>query len=221
MLSSKDIRLLQGCFLFNGESAEALSRRLKDAAFTLSGFTKGEIIFGEGDTHQLGILLSGSAFAHPSDGGCSRLKTFSAGEIFGAAGVFCDEGRPPLCKIEAASDCRVLYIKREGVEKILYENPERSIEYIRFLSGRVEFLNRRISTFTSPEVLSRVAKHLLSTADRNGICEGVNLSALAKSLDISRTSIYRARNELINLKAISVEQKRVTLLDRATLENII
>ena len=39
--------------------------------------------------------------------------------------------------------------------------------------------------------------YILDTADENLVCKNINFSALAKTLDISRASLYRAKNELL------------------------
>ncbi len=221
MLSDKEFALLQNCFLFKNESLQAMTELISDPRAAVLSFAKGEIIFGSREhLSQLGFLLSGKATALCSDNGKSSIKIFKSGELFGAAGVFSDTADTSFCKTLALSSCRVLFISRQMVEEILFKNPDRAIEYIRFLSDRVEFLNRRIKTFTSKEALCRVAKYLLQNAASDGVCRNLNFSALAKSLDISRASLYRARGELVNLKAISIEGKTVTILSRAALENI-
>jgi CRP-like cAMP-binding protein len=184
----------------------------------LASFNKGESLFSE-DEKRLGILLSGKAVALPSEDSRGALRSFSAGELFGAAAIFCDDGRPPFSLIVAKTACRVLFISREGVEELFLKEPRRAIEYIPFLSGRVEFLNRRIGTFTSPEASVRLARYILKTSER-GVCRNINFTALAKTLGISRASLYRAKNELIELNAISVEGRTITLLDTEALNNI-
>ena len=221
MLKESDITLLESCFLFSSASKEEIISFTESDFCTVSLFSKGETVFGgENTVKRLGILLSGKATALCKDCSKSSLKVFSSGELFGAASVFCSDCKEPFSKIEALSSCRVLFITKTGVEKLIYSKPERAVEYIRFLSGRVEFLNRRISTFTAKETLSRVAEYFLNTSDENGVCKNVNFSALAKSLDISRASLYRAKGELINLKTIETEGKNVILLDREALKNI-
>ncbi len=220
LLLENEIGILESCFLFCDTPREELFTLFDKEGFSLFEFSKGEVIFGK-EKNRLGILLSGRASALCDECSRSRLKVFSAGELFGAAGVFLETDVPSISRIEALSACRVLFISRSAVEKMLFENPERAVAYIRFLSGRVEFLNQRIKTFTSREALGRVAEYFLKSSDSHGICLGVNFSALAKTLDISRASLYRARNELIASRAISVDKKAVTVLDRNALENII
>lgn len=222
MLTCSDKLIMKNCFLFSGESDDSLQDFCSSKLCELATFSKGDTLFGEAKSDKnLGLLLDGRATALCSDDGKSSLKSFSAGELFGAASVFCDLKKRPFSKITARSACKVLYISREGVEKLIYEKPERAVEYIRFLSGRVEFLNRRISTFTSKEATERVARFVLDNADTDGVCRAVNSSALAKSLDISRASLYRARSELVNSGVVTIDGRNITVIDRDALENIL
>ena len=185
-------------------------------------FFKGEnILLGGKEDKRLGLLLSGKASALCAGGGQGSLKTFSAGEIFGAAEVFSKANDQPFSKMKAVTNCRVLFVTRKGVERLIFERPERALEYIAFLSDRVAFLNRRISTFTAREAVSRVAKFLLENAEKGSVCRNINFSALAKTLDISRASLYRAKSELIKIKAIATDKKDIIILDRQALKNII
>ncbi len=221
MLNSEERVAAKSCFLFSKASEEEFSEFLKSGeCFTLC-FSKGqEVPFEKDGQKLLGILISGKLCALP-EGGQGAIKTFLSGELFGAASVFCKTGSEPFSKLKAEHNCKVFFITRKGIENLICSSPERALDYIGFLSDRVAFLNRRISTFTAGEALSRLAKFLLENSGEGKICRDINFSALAKSLDISRASLYRAKSELIRLGAISAEKKEVIILNAATLKNVI
>ena len=183
-------------------------------------YQKDELIFGEEASYQLGILLSGKAVAVCSEGDKSALKSFGEGEVFGAAGVFCKDSKSPFSKVKAASSCRVLFLDRGCIEKLIKSNPERAIKYIEFLSCRVEFLNKRIATFTSNQAVRRLAKYILENADFVGN-EDISFAALARSLDISRASFYRAKAELEESGAALLDSKKITLLNEDKLRSFL
>lgn len=219
-LNLSDKAILKECFLFKNESDDSLTEFINSEYCEIASFAKGELFFkSEISSNRLGILLSGRATALCADGSTSSLKTFSAGDVFGAASVFCEDDALSFSKIKASAACRVLFISREGVERLICSEPARALQYIRFLCDRVEFLNRRISTFTSSQTAKRFAKYILDNAD-NGICKNVNFTSLAKNLDISRASLYRARCDLINSGAIRIDGKNISVLDRNALKNI-
>lgn len=217
MLNLEELKLIKSCFLFSGITDEELNCFLESEKFFVCSFLKGEII--SSDVQGVGILLSGKASALYSDKGF--LKTFCKGEIFGAASVFSKSDSEPFSKMKAINNCRVFFVTKSGIERLICLDSKIALKYIAFLSDRVAFLNRRISTFTAKEAISRVAKYLLDNCDRNSVCKNINFSALAKNLDIGRASLYRVKNELIELKAIVVYKKDIIILDRDALKNII
>lgn len=217
MLNLEELKLIKTCFLFSGISNQELNCFFESEDCFTCSFLKGELI--SSDVQGVGIILSGKASALYSDKGF--LKTFSKGEVFGAASVFSKADSEPFSKMKAINNCRVFFVRKSGVEKLIRLNSEIPLKYITFLSDRVAFLNRRISTFTAKETISRVAKYLLDNCDEKYVCKNINFSALAKNLDIGRASLYRAKNELIELKAIEADKKDIIILDCDALKNII
>ena len=220
MLNQHDTNILKSCFLFentdvnSGRGSLALSDFLTLDYCHVKEFSKGDIIFGKDSTaDKLGILLFGKARALCSNDDKSSLKVFCEGELFGAASIFCEGSNSSFAKIKAVTACRVFFITREGVEKLIYSQPAVAVKYIRFLCERVEFLNRRISTFTSNQAINRLCKYILDNA-KQGVLADVNFAALARVLDISRASLYRARKELELSGAVLIGSKSITVLDK-------
>ena len=221
MLNAEELKLVRSCFLFAGVGEAELIEFLSGGECFIDSFSKGETVFTAGEEEKkLGILLFGKAKAVCSEEKKGSLKSFTAGDLFGAAGVFCKTGNEPFSKIKASGSCKIFFVTRAGVEKLILKNPKCALDYITFLSERVAFLNRRISTFTGGEAVARVAKYLLAAAGEDLICRNINFSALAGSLDISRASLYRAKNELTEIKAISADNKDIIILDPDALKNI-
>lgn len=213
MLTESDIKIIKKCFLFEDVTNEEFLT-LNDG-FKIAEFKKDEAIFPEGEP-LLGLLLSGNAIAECSGSNNGSLKTFTTGEIFGAASVFCEDVASTFSKMKAASFCRVFFINRISIEKLIKSKPDRAIKYIKFLSNRVEFLNKRISTFTSNQAVNRLARYILDT-EINGVCENISFVNIARSLDISRASFYRAKDELESLGAATFDAKKIKLLNKNVL----
>ncbi len=214
MLTLNDLKILKGCFLFEHlQSNELLKLNdfLNSENCSVVQYQKEVSILNDESNYKLGILLSGKATAVCSEENKSALKSFSQGELFGAAGVFSKDAKTSFPNVKVDSDCRVLLIGRETLEKLIKSNPEIAIKYIEFLSNRVEFLNNRIATFTSSQAVKRLAKYILENVDAN--LDDVNFTALARSLDISRASFYRAKNELEESGAARLDSKKITLLN--------
>ena len=165
----------------------------------------------------LGILLSGKACVF----GKNReeevlLNRLDEADVFGAATVFFSE-REAVSTVTAKTKCRILFIERNTLETIMKDDFAVASAYIAFLSERICFLNRKIISFTAKTADSALANHLLRTADENGEL-AANMSRIASTLDIGRTTLYRVLDMLKADGSISYDGKKIRILNRELLE---
>ena len=165
----------------------------------------------------LGVLLSGKAcvYGKGSDKNV-LLNRLGVSDVFGAATVFFSE-REAVSTVSAQTKCRILFIERNVLETIIQNDFAVASAYIAFLSERICFLNRKIIGFTAKSADAALAGHLLRTADENGEL-AVNMSRIASTLDIGRTTLYRAVDLLKAEGAIAYDGKKMRILDRRFLE---
>ena len=73
---------------------------------------------------------------------------------------------------------------------------ELALAYIRYLSGRIHFLQRRIDALAEGPAEEKLASFLLSAARPDGkngwVFEAPSLTRLASSLSVGRATLYRA-----------------------------
>ena len=221
MLSKKEREsretVLRGTDIFAqmSEQTEALLATLGEAVFSA-----GETIVDAddfGSFRGLGVMLSGKAcvYGKGSDKNV-LLNRLSVSDVFGAATVFFSE-REAVSTVSAQTKCRILFIERSILETIIQNDFAVASAYIAFLSERICFLNRKIIGFTAKSADAALAGYLLRAADENGELS-VNMSRLASTLDIGRTTLYRAVDLLKTDGAIAYDGKKMRILDRALLE---
>lgn len=182
--------VLRDLFLFQ-DVPEALDQLALPPAET---YAKGDVIYG-GRTFRraLGVVLEGRAVAASGDG--VALNSFGPGAVFGAAALFGGGGEYASC-VTAATRCRVQFIPEETLETLFRQHPQTALRYIAFLSSRVRFLNGKIATFTAPSAAARLYTWCRANCDDAGRLPSVSMTALARMLDMGRTSLYRALDEL-------------------------
>lgn len=214
-------RQLKQTFLFEGALAHCADEALESPQSEFAAFEAGEPVCpSEGEQTAAMFLSAGEAAAYSPNGGGSRveLNRFAAGSMFGVAAVFSDDGRP-LTNVVALRPSKVLFLPR-GLLCALFERDVRVAErYISFLSGRVEYLNRRIAGFTAGEAESRLAFYLQGQLGPHGdVLElACPATALSRRLDVGRASLYRAFDKLADAGAIRRNGKTITVLDREKL----
>ena len=199
-------KMMRELFLFQGVPEALEKLELPDEV----GYKKGEVIYGRDNYERaLGVLLTGKAEAVAQEK--SALTTFFAGATFGAAALF--GGEEYVSVIRATTDCRVQFLPEEVLRKLFADYPQTAVNYVAFLSDKVRFLNRKIATYTSGGAAGRLYYWLGANCDEAGhLPAGITMTMLAKMLNIGRTSLYRALEELEKKGLIKKQNGEVILL---------
>ena len=195
---------MEKLFLFAGLESAKIEQLLLQLDAPVA-FEKGDVIYGEAHTAALGVLLEGKGECVSSSGGL-LMKVFHKGEVFGAASIFDDA---PVSWITALGTCCVQYIPQVTLLRWMEQEPIVATNYIRFLSEKVRFLNRKIALLTMDSVQSRVMEYLLSQANAQNVVQIKNMSQLAKTLGVGRTSLYRALDDLSKCGWITRNEKQI------------
>ena len=215
MLSKTEILRKTAIFKNMSEQTEVVLADLTETVFS-----SGERIVDAQNFESfrgLGILLSGKACVF----GKNRqkevlLNRLNEADVFGAATVFFSK-KEAVSTITAKTKVKVLFIERNLLEKIMENDFAVASAYIAFLSERVYFLNRKIIGFTAKSADCALADYVLRSADENGFLE-VNMSRIASTLDIGRTTLYRALEVLREEGLLEYNGKKMQILNKELLE---
>ena len=174
-------------------------------------FTRGEIIYSQEHFQKsLGILLEGEAAVQKESG--TLLNLLKAGSCFGVAALFA-ETEKYVTTITARKNCSVLFISNEELINLFRTYPDMALDYIAFLSGRIQFLNQKIDSFTSARTEDAVWNWLLTHADdTNKVTVVGGFARLARELNMGRASLYRSLTQLEEAGRIKKEGAEIQLL---------
>lgn len=187
-------------------------------SFPVHEFSAGDTIADGDENAALGILLSGKAAIYGRDSGKRvLLNRIEKSSVFDAAAVFFSE-KGTVSTVVAKTKCRVLFIERPVLETIIESDSDVAHDYIIFLSDKIYFLNRKIIAFTAKNADAALSRFLLDSAGE-GDCFSVNMTRIASTLDIGRTTLYRAVDALKRDGCIAYDGREMQLLDREKLES--
>ena len=196
-------------FLFDGVADEQV-RKMLAMLDEPEVFEKGDVIYGGERCGAIGVLLSGGGECVAKSGGV-LMKVFEAGDVFGAASVF---GGGAASRITATTRSTAQFIDRETLLTWFARVPQTSVNYIRFLSEKVRFLNRKIALLTMDSAQARLMEYLTSRADEAGMVQVSNMTQLAKTLGVGRTSLYRSLDALCEAGWIARENHQIYLREK-------
>ncbi len=180
-------------FLLDGLSSDAQQRYWQQITARHT-YHRGDVIYdSERAQAALAIVLSGEVCVYH---GRVVMNILRAGDVFGAAALYGQE-EPYASRVVADSECEVAFVPQETVSRWMAAEPRIAENYIRFLSDRIRFLNRRLATLTAGQTDGKLWRYLLAYAGEDGIVRiSGGMTELAKRLNMGRSSLYRSLDSL-------------------------
>lgn len=206
--------IAQKTFLFTGIPPEQTAALLNTDGVIVAHYESGERIRSRDDAESyLGILLYGEAAVEKRSGDSRMLMSvLSAGDLFGAAGMFGATG-DYVADIVAAKSAWVLHIPEAALIRMLRADFRIVENYLRYLTARIRFLSGRIDGLAQPNVADRVYAYLADNAANGVFSPDYPLTALADALCVSRATLYRALDALSEQGKIRRDRKTIALLE--------
>lgn len=198
------LNALFSCQLFKGVNISET-----DFDFTFKNFKKGENLFAPA---YLGILIKGTALIKKDKTEkVINIRKASSGEIFGVSAIF--GGTVSDSLIICCEECTVCYINEENLKKLFKKFPETVENYIKFLTDRINFLNKKIAVFSADSTEQKVLLFLNQFADesKNSVVK-ISATELSRRISVGRTSLYRALDNLQANQIILRENNKITIL---------
>jgi len=161
----------------------------------------------------LGLVLSGELrVTRPGADGKRRTHNrLLPGDGFGAAALFGDGADDTFVTDVVAYKASVVqFIPEETLTALWRSDPRIAENVIRFLTERIRFLNRAMNGAGGGTAEDKLRRFLLSHADAAGrVTLPCSLSGLSARLDIGRSSLYRALEELSSIGFLRRDGKEI------------
>jgi len=214
--STDKIQILSQASIFSGLNEDELSE-LASLAME-RGFATDEFIFWDGDEpNWFYIVAEGKVkvLKHSSQGKDFIIAFFGPGEMFGEVAVF--ENKPYPASAQAATQTRVLGIKRADFLAFLANRPQVTLKIISVLGGRLRDAQSRLRDLAGERVEQRLARTLLMLSSKLGTTLPFTRQEVA---DMAGTTTETAIRLLSNLKergVIRSTRGKIIILDEIKL----
>jgi CRP/FNR family cyclic AMP-dependent transcriptional regulator len=211
--------------LFSGLTPEA-TEPARTAMKQLS-VRRGQTVFTEGEPgDSLYVLLQGKIklSRSSSDGRENMLAVLGPGEVFGELSLF-DPG-PRTATATAVVDSTLAHLENSALQPWIDDRPEVAERLLMVLARRLRRTNNAIADLVFTDVPGRVAKALLSLAERFGtpVDDGLRVThdltqeELAQLVGASRETVNKALADFASRGWLRLDSRAVVLLDRERLE---
>lgn len=159
----------------------------------------------------LAVILSGEVCVYH---GRVVMNVLRAGDVFGAAALYGPD-EPYASRVVADSACEVAFVPQETVSRWMASEPRIGENYIRFLSDRIRFLNRRLATLTAGQTDGKLWRYLLAYAGEDGVVRlSGGMTELAKRLNMGRSSLYRSLDSLADAGRIVRDGREIRIIHK-------
>ena len=223
-LNETEMELVLKTELFRGSPPSVLTRILAVSDCTAADYEKNDAVYDKTNfSRSLGIVLEGRlrVTKENADKRPIVMSTLQRGALFGAAALFNSEPEYAT-KITAIERSRVLFLPQRLIKRMIEREPDIAENYIRYLSERILFLNRKIYFLTAGTAEQRLAGFLLDNLAVGEYSEmPMPMHRLADALNMSRASLYRAFDELTESGAVSKQGKLVCINNAELLKNLL
>jgi CRP/FNR family transcriptional regulator len=213
---SSKAQILRGSFIFSGLNDDEL-RELANLAIERS-YTSNQFIFWDGDTPEwFYIIAEGKVkvIKYSSSGREFIIAFFGPGEIFGEVAVF--ENKPYPASAQAATETKVVGIKREDLLSFLISNPQVALRIINVLGGRLRDAQSRLRDFAGERVEQRLASVLLMLSSKLGLTLPFTRQEIADMVGTTTETAIRVMSHLKDRGIINSVRGKVTIVDEEKL----
>jgi cAMP-binding proteins - catabolite gene activator and regulatory subunit of cAMP-dependent protein kinases len=210
IVNDKYVDTLLKTDLFQGMEKTEILKMLDCLQPKVSAYKKNDYIVNYGETFEcIGMILYGEAAVSKENAAGQRIvmTMLAAGDVFGEVVAFSSQKAWPAT-VQAQTDCDALFLPREKIvgecanicpwHRILIRN------FLRIISERALFLNKRVEYLTIKSIRGKVSTYLLEQYEKAGDIHftiPLSRNELADFLNVSRPSMCR---ELAKLKDESI-----------------
>jgi CRP/FNR family transcriptional regulator len=209
--------------LFNGLPAEQIEEMVQICLD--QKFEKGRELFSEGNKAKgFYLLLSGKVkiYKLSPEGKEQILHIFERGEIFGEAPVFAGGSYP--ANAAAIEQSRALFFPRASFIDLIGREPAIALNLLSILSQRLRRFTQLVEDLSLKEVPGRLAAYLIYLGERGSGLQTLELeitrTQLASLLGTIPETLSRILAKMAQQGIISVEGRRIRVLDRKALESV-
>ena len=185
---------------------------------------KGQILFTEGDvSDSVVVLMAGhmKVLLYSKDGGEFIVNTVAPGETIGEVGVL--SGGPRSATVQATEASVVLSLPGSVLVDLIRQRPNLALALLQRLSEMVRRITGVATELVFLDLKQRVARFLLLRASEESPTgrPGLTQSEVAASIGASRQRVNGCLREFEKLGWISMESRRLRVLDRDALTVVV
>lgn len=198
--------------LFNGLNLEELEQQLSNINMKILKYKKGDVIaFRDEVINGLYINFFGEVSTEmlKDNGESKKIEEIKSGKILAAAFIFGEYNYFPV-DIIAKTDVEILYIEKKELLNLLVTNKKLLVKFLDEISEKAQFLSKNLwESVAKKSIEQKFANYLLVNEKNNLVELKITLTELAEYFNVTRPSLSRVINQMIEEKILLRVRKGV------------
>lgn len=210
--------------VFLGKEREEIEKILVKTKYKIRNYKKNDLLFS---THHvasfIGIVLKGSVIIqiNLATGKAINNVLKERGDSFGGVAIFSDISTYP-CDIVAKENCSILLIPVKCMRQLISYDRDINFNVVSAMSKNMVILNKKTELLSYSSIQEKISFFLLENVkseNEDTVKLPYSKKLWAEFLNVSRPSLYRELNKLIEERAIEINKSSIKILDIGILES--
>ncbi len=217
--------ILKDSPLFNGLDNHEVDSLINNALHQIRQFSGKEVLAFSGEkVEKAMILLEGKLQGEMVDfaGNSLKIEEIEPPQMVAAAFLYGPQSVFPV-NLSVLADGKMLVISKKDFTKMLSADPRVLNNYLNIVSGKAQFLSRKITFLSFKTIREKIAYYLLQNLKKssNIILMNQSQKGLAELLGVARPSLARTISEMESENLILWERNQVTIVELKSLQAIL
>ena len=224
-LRKKMFETLKASPLFKGLETEDINSLINNSSHQIKQFSDKEVLAYAGEkVEKAMILLEGKLQGEMVDfaGNSLKIEEMEPPQMVAAAFLYGPQSVFPV-NLSAVSEGKMLIIYKQDFTQLLSADPRVLNNYLNIISGKAQFLSRKITFLSFKTIKEKIAYYLLQNFKTGNQVVIINQSqkGLAEMLGVARPSLARTISEMESDRLIKWERNQVEIVDMKSLQAIL
>jgi len=211
--------------LFKGLEIEDINSLINNSSHQIKQFSNKEVLAYAGEkVEKAMILLEGKLQGEMIDfaGNSLKIEEMEPPQMVAAAFLYGPQSAFPV-NLSAISDGKMLVIFKNDFTQLLAADQRVLSNYLNIVSGKAQFLSRKITFLSFKTIKEKIAYYLLQNFKAGNQVVIINQSqkGLAEMLGVARPSLARTISEMQSDQLIKWERNQVEIVDLKSLQAIL
>lgn len=222
--SSEHIHSIFQCPLCNSIPSNKHIEFLSDVNFSVIQYTKGDVLVNQDSRYdRLFIVIKGEVQTEIVDekGDFMRVETIKSPNPIATGFLFATNNISPVTAI-AKTDVVVVAIGKENIYFLMHKYPEFMKAFLSYISNKLTFLAEKLRLVSLRTIKAKLTYYFLKESKgKDQFLLKMSREEISNLLGVSRPAMVNVMMQMSNEKLIKIDRRKITILDRAALRQMI